>query len=93
MPGDSALLVTWNSWEYLSLKKKIAANSTYIYFWEAEEYLDCLEEYKRIHLSKYPAYVYLDRSNTPYDFTGEEAWFQNMTFVNDLDAGTLYQWE
>ncbi len=90
LDGDEAMLVTWNSWMYLALDKRIATNSTYIYFWQEEEYIEAQKDYVLQHPDKLPMYVYLDTSNAPYEMTDENAWFSSMTKLQTLDNGILY---
>ncbi len=88
--GDRAMLVSWNSWMYLALDKRIATNSTYIYFWQEEEYLDAQREYVLQHPDRLPMYVYLDASDAPYGMTPDDPWFASMTKLQTLENGILY---
>ena len=90
LPLSFANLVTWNSWEYLACDKRIASNSTYIYFWGKDEYLKCQSEYQETHKNKYPCYVYLDETAAPYEFTVDDLWFLNMTDIGEMKKGHLF---
>lgn len=85
---DTAYLITSNSWEYLALNKRIAANSTYMYFWNEEEYTACMDDYIASHPQRYPSYVYLDTEN-PYAMTGDDPWLSDQPQLQQLAAGEL----
>ncbi len=85
---DYACLITSNTWEYLALDKRIAANSTYMYFWEEEEYTACMDDYIASHPDRYPAYVYLDNEN-PYAMTSSDPWLDDKPLVAELSGGQL----
>ncbi|MCI5773538.1 MAG: hypothetical protein MR210_03145, partial [Erysipelotrichaceae bacterium] len=57
---EYASLITYDTWMYLALDKKWSINSSYIYFWEKAEYLNCLKADWEIHDDKLPTIVYLD---------------------------------
>lgn len=84
-----AALITTNSWEYLALDKRIAANSTYLYFWEEEEYTACMDAYYQMHPDRYPAYFYLDTQNI-YHLDKTDSWMDQLEFLMDLSAGSLW---
>ena len=88
-PGETADLITWNVWEYLALEKRIATNSTYLYFWEKDEYTEAQNEYFQIHSDKLPVLVYLDLEPGPYDLTAEDSFFKSMKIVKKLNQGVL----
>ena len=90
MKEPSVLLVTGNTWEYLALNKQIAADSTYIYFWEKEQYLNSLQEYRILHDEKYPALVYLDTAAAPYEMKETDPWLLTMEKIDSLRCGILY---
>ena len=85
---DYAYLITSNTWEYLALEKWIAANSTYMYFWEEDEYTACMDDYISSHPDRYPAYVYLDTDN-PYSMTSSDPWLSGRPVLKELSAGEL----
>ena len=85
---DYAYLITSNTWEYLALEKRIAANSTYMYFWEEDEYTACMDDYISSHPDRYPAYVYLDTEN-PYSMTSSDPWLSGGPVLKELSAGEL----
>lgn len=90
LEGKNAMLVTWNSWEYLALNKKIATNSTYIYFWERDEYINAQKEYESMHPDKFPMYVYLDQTASPYSISEEDEWIKGFTKLCQLKNGALF---
>ena len=90
LPEKNAMFITYNAWEYLACDKRVSTNSAYINPGFEEEWIQNQEEYYRMHRDKYPAYVYLDRTNTPYDLNGSELFFSKMEKLNSLNAGILY---
>ena len=90
LEGDSAMLVTWEVWEYLALDKQIATFSTYPYFWEETEYVSAQQAYAKLHPDRYPAWIYLDRENAPYRMKPENAFFAAMESRDPLREGFLF---
>lgn len=90
MPVNYVNYVTSNSWEYLASRKRFATNSTYLYFWELQEYTDCQQEYRKLHEKRYPCYVYLDSIGRPYDLSASSEWFAEMDDLGEMNAGHLF---
>ena len=93
MDQPDAMLVTWNVWEYLALKKRITTFSTYPYFWEKEEYESAQEQYLQEHPDRRTGYVYLDQSDPPYDLQKDDPMFQRLKLVREMRNGILFERE
>ncbi len=87
---SSVSLVTGQSWEYLACNKRIAANSTYLYFWEKDQYTAAEDAYACLHEDRYPAYVYVDHTDSHYFYEPEDSWLDQFAFVKDMQEGKLY---
>ena len=91
--GEYAMLVTYKTWEYLALNKKVATNSAFINSGFEEEWVDNQNAYHEMHPDKYPAYVYLDHNDTPYKWTGNEPFFRILKKYRELTNGTVFIFE
>ena len=87
---SSVSLVTGQSWEYLACNKKIAANSTYLYFWEKDQYTAAEDAYACLHEDRYPAYIYVDHTDSHYFYEPQDSWLDQFAFVKNMQEGTLY---
>ena len=87
---SSVSLITGQSWEYLACTKQIAANSTYLYFWEKDQYTAAEDAYACLHEDRYPAYVYVDHTDSHYFYEPEDSWLDQFAFVKDMHEGKLY---
>ena len=88
LPLRNVSLVTWKNWGYFVTDKTIATNSTYLYFWDRDSYVQTEEAYYDSHSDRYPAYVYVDREN-PY-FEQNDALLNEFEAVKTLENGDLY---
>ncbi len=87
---SSVSLVTGQSWEYLACNKRIAANSTYLYFWEKDQYTAAEDAYACLHEDRYPAYIYVDHTDSHYFYEPQDSWLDQFAFVKNMQEGTLY---
>lgn len=86
---EYVIFLSDESWPYLATNKKAGGNSTYIYFWFKDQYINCENDYHEVHPSK-ETLLYLDSIN-PYQMTKEDPYFSNMTFIEDMRHGILFK--
>lgn len=86
---DNAALITYDTWMYLALDKNWSINSSYIYFWEKEDYISCLNDYWDLHPDKLPALIYFDE-NAPFSLKLNELGLNNIKYIDRLNAGSTY---
>lgn len=85
-----ANLITSSTWTYLELKKRFNTNSTYLYLWHKEEYVEVIEKYHQMHTDKVPSLVYLDLDDNLYGFRGDDALFADFENDRHLNCGILF---
>ena len=88
LPIQNASLVTYSNWGYFTVQKTISANSTYLYFWDRDSYVEAEDEYYELHSDRYPAYVYVDNHNGY--FKDEDSWLGQFEIIMNLKSGVLY---
>lgn len=86
---EYASLITYDTWMYLSLEKKWSVNSSYMNFWDKEDYFNCLEDYWDIHSDKLPTIVYLD-NDRPLNIEENDRLIKKMTYYKSLNEGRIY---
>lgn len=88
LPEKNASLITYSNWGYFIVDKTIAANSTYLYFWDRDSYVNAEDQYYELHTERYPAYVYVDEANGY--FIENDPWISSFEKVKELNKGILY---
>lgn len=89
MEEENVILITWNTWEYLSVNKRIATDRTYLYFYDTTQYTNAEDEYYLTHLERFPALMYVDYT-TPY-LSLDDAWLQQFEKIAELNKGVVYK--